>query len=146
MHKFLEQGPAPLPGTTPGCAHPPPLGPGLCASVDAPTPVPLSLERQETRGPGLRMLAGLCHCHFCSEWESRSWQLLVPRGTIMSTRDSGPRELACSPEERAEGRGEARKDSKRERKIDGEKEKRGRTGEERWAKTGQVGKGAMIGK
>lgn len=44
----------------------------------------------------------------------RSGQLLVPCGTIVITRGGGPNELACSPEERAEGRGEAREDSKGE--------------------------------
>lgn len=60
------------------------------------------------------MATQLCHCHFRPEWNSRSGQLLVPCGTIVITRGGGPNELACSPEERAEGRGEAREDSKGE--------------------------------
>ena len=114
MHKFTVWA-LPLSQAPPGHSHPPTLGPGLGASIDAPTPVLLSLEKQETQGRGLRMVTGLCHHHFCTEGDSRSWQLLVPCGTIMITRDSGPSELACSPEERAEGSEEARKDSKRER-------------------------------
>ena len=43
----------------------------------------------------------------------------------MITRNSGPGELACSPEERAEGGGEARKDSKREREENRWREREG---------------------
>ena len=71
----------------------------------------------------------------------------------MITRGGGPNKLACSPEERAEGRGEARKDSKRgergeEMKTKGrdtEKEKRGRTEGGKMHKDRERGNGRQNG-
>lgn len=119
----LRTGPCPSPRPHLGGSHALPLGPGLGASIDAPTPVLLSLEEQETQGRSLRMVTCSVITTFALNGiadPGSYWSPVGPSrlpGTVAPVSWPAPqrREQRAVEKQERIARG-------RERRIDGEKE------------------------